>query len=129
MGWGKRADYILHTNEPITAWARYAITRSSRRSSTRAAYPRERMARRRIGAIEGRYGQAVYGTARPPSHEWFSTLCAVTIAEQPAEPRVRVHPPDEALRRAKALPPRERLVIEDVPLDDWTAFQEALAEA
>ena len=58
-----------------------------------------------------------------------STLWVVTIAEQPAEPRVRVYPPDEALRRAKALPPRERLVIEDVPLDDWTAFQEALAEA
>jgi len=37
-------------------------------------------------------------------------------------------PPDEALRRAQPLPPRERLVI-DVPQDEWTAFQEALAEA
>ncbi len=53
----------------------------------------------------------------------------MTIAEQPAEPRVRIYPPDEALRRAEPLPPRERLVIEDVPQDDWTAFQEALAEA
>jgi hypothetical protein len=39
-----------------------------------------------------------------------------------------VYPPDEALRRAQPLPPRERLVIEDVSQDDWTAFQEALAE-
>lgn len=53
----------------------------------------------------------------------------MTIAEQPAEPGVKVYPPDEALRRAKPLPPRERFVIEDVPQDDWTAFREALAEA
>ncbi len=58
-----------------------------------------------------------------------STLGDVTIAEQPAEPGVKVYPPDEALRRAKPLPPRERFVIEDVPQDDWTAFREALAEA
>jgi hypothetical protein len=53
----------------------------------------------------------------------------MSIAEQPDEPKLRVLPPEEALRRAKSLPPRERLVIEDVPEDDWTAFQEALAEA
>jgi hypothetical protein len=53
----------------------------------------------------------------------------VSIAEQPDEPRVRVYPPDEALQRAQPLPSRERLVIEDVPQNDWTAFQEALAEA
>jgi hypothetical protein len=53
----------------------------------------------------------------------------MSIVEQPEEPRMRVLPPEEALRRAKPLPPRERLVIEDVPEDDWTAFQEALAEA
>jgi len=58
-----------------------------------------------------------------------NTLRAVSIAEQPDEPRVRVYPPDEALRRAQPLPPRERLVIDDVPQDEWTAFQEALAEA
>ncbi len=57
------------------------------------------------------------------------TLLAVTIAEQPAEPMVRVYPPEEALRRAQPLPPRDRLVIEDVPQDDWKAFQEALDEA
>ncbi len=55
-------------------------------------------------------------------------LRPVSIVEQPDEPRVAVYPPDEALRRAQPLPPRERLVIEDVPQDDWTAFQEALAE-
>ena len=53
----------------------------------------------------------------------------MTIAEQPAEPRVRVYPPEEALRRAQPLPPRDRLVIEDIPQDDWKAFQEALDEA
>ncbi|MCA1677187.1 MAG: hypothetical protein LC799_35085 [Actinobacteria bacterium] len=52
----------------------------------------------------------------------------MSIAEQPESPRVKVYPPDEALRRAQPLPPRERLVIEDVSQDDWTAFQEALAE-
>jgi len=52
----------------------------------------------------------------------------MSIAEQPDEPRVKVFPPEEALRHAKPLPPRDRLVIEDVPDDDWTAFQEALAE-
>ena len=40
-----------------------------------------------------------------------------------------VYPPEEALRRAQPLPPRDRLVIEDVPQDDWEAFQEALDEA
>lgn len=57
------------------------------------------------------------------------TLGSVTTAEQPAEPRVKVYPPEEALQRTQPLPPRDRLVIEDVPQDDWTAFQEALAEA
>lgn len=56
------------------------------------------------------------------------TMMAVSIAEQPESPSVKVYPPDEALRRAQPLPPRERLVIEDVSQDDWTAFQEALAE-
>ena len=56
-------------------------------------------------------------------------LSAMSIAEQPDDPRMRVLPPAEALRRAKPLPPREQLVIEDVSEDDWTAFQEALAEA
>jgi hypothetical protein len=53
----------------------------------------------------------------------------VSIAEQPDEPRVRVFSPEEALRRAKPLPAPERLVIKDVPDDDWMVFQEALADA
>ena len=56
-------------------------------------------------------------------------LPVVSLAEQPDEPRIKVLPPEEALRRATPLPPRDRLVIEGVPEDDWTAFQEALAEA
>jgi len=42
---------------------------------------------------------------------------------------VLVCPPYEALKRARPLPPRERLVIEDALDDEWAAFQEALAEA
>ena len=30
---------------------------------------------------------------------------------------------------ARPLPPRERGVIEDIPDEEWKAFQEALAEA
>jgi len=53
----------------------------------------------------------------------------VSSVEQPEEPTVRVYPPDEALKRARPLPPRDRLVIEDVPDEEWAAFQEALADA
>ena len=45
------------------------------------------------------------------------------------ERRMRVLPPEEALRCAKPLPAQERLVIENVPEEDWAAFQEALADA
>ncbi len=54
----------------------------------------------------------------------------VSSVEQPEEPTtVRVYPPDEALKRARPLPPRDRLVIKDVPDEEWAAFQEALADA
>jgi hypothetical protein len=53
----------------------------------------------------------------------------MSIAERPDQPSVRVYPPDEALQRARPLPARERLVIEDVPAEEWAAFQEALTEA
>lgn len=53
----------------------------------------------------------------------------MSSVEQPAEPRVQVYPPEEALRRARPLPRREELVIEDVPDEAWDAFEEALAEA
>lgn len=53
---------------------------------------------------------------------------AVSTLEQPEEPRVRVYPPEEALKRARPLPPPVDLVVEDVPDDEWTAFLEALAE-
>ncbi len=57
------------------------------------------------------------------------TLNVVSSVEQPQERPVRVYPPDEALKRARTLPPRDRLVIEDVSDEEWDAFQEALAEA
>lgn len=50
-------------------------------------------------------------------------------AEQPEEPVVRTYPPDEAIKRALPLPPRDRLVIEDVSEDEWAAFQAAIADA
>jgi hypothetical protein len=56
-------------------------------------------------------------------------LAVMSSVEQPEEPVVRTYTPDEAIRRARPLPPRERLVIEDVPEDDWAAFQAALAGA
>ncbi len=42
---------------------------------------------------------------------------------------MRVYRPDEALKRARPLPPRDVLAIADVPDEDWAAFQEALADA
>ncbi len=52
----------------------------------------------------------------------------MSTVEQPEEPIVRVYPPDEALKSARPLPPRDRLVVEDITDDEWKAFQEALAE-
>jgi hypothetical protein len=53
----------------------------------------------------------------------------VSTIEQPDdEPEVRVYPPEEALRRARPLPPPEELVIEGVTGDEWAAFDAALAE-
>jgi hypothetical protein len=51
----------------------------------------------------------------------------VSSVEQLEEPAVRIYQPDEAIKRARPLPPRDRLVIEDVPDEEWAAFQEALA--
>lgn len=58
----------------------------------------------------------------------------VSRVEQPEGPTVRVYPPDAALGFARPLPSRDRLVVDDVTDDDvtddeWSAFQEALAEA
>ncbi len=57
------------------------------------------------------------------------TLAGVSSVEQPSEPRIRFYPPDEALSRARSLPAREHLIIEDVPDEEWAAFLEALAES
>jgi hypothetical protein len=53
----------------------------------------------------------------------------VSSVEEPDEPAVRVYQPGEAIKRARPLPSRDRLVIEDVPDEEWAAFQEALAGA
>jgi hypothetical protein len=58
-----------------------------------------------------------------------STLVVVSSAQQPDDgPPVRVYPPEEALRRATPLLPRERLVLDGVSDGEWQAFREALAE-
>jgi hypothetical protein len=51
----------------------------------------------------------------------------MSSVEQPEEPVVRIYTPDEAIRRARPLPARGRLVIEDVSDEEWAAFQTALA--
>jgi len=56
-------------------------------------------------------------------------MTVVSTVEHSDEPTMIVLPPEEALRQARPLPSRERLVIEDVPLEDWTTFREALTEA
>lgn len=57
------------------------------------------------------------------------TLRGMSTVEQPDEPTVRVYPPDEAIKRARPLPERDRLQIEDVSDEEWKAFQEALTDA
>jgi hypothetical protein len=52
----------------------------------------------------------------------------VSTLEQPGEPELRTYPPEEALRRARPLPQRKDLVVDDVPDGEWAAFQAALAE-
>jgi hypothetical protein len=44
----------------------------------------------------------------------------VSTAEQPNEPRVTIYP-EEALRRARPLPPRESLVIKGAATDTAAA--------
>lgn len=53
----------------------------------------------------------------------------MSAAEPHEQPHVQVYPPEEALRNARPLPPREDLVDEDLTDEEWTALQEALAEA
>ncbi len=53
----------------------------------------------------------------------------MSTVERPEEPTVRFYPSTEALKQARPLPPRDRLVLEDITDEEWKAFQEALAEA
>lgn len=54
----------------------------------------------------------------------------VTSAQRPGgqEPRVEYLDPEDALRRAKPLPPREELEIEDVTVGEAEAFFAALTD-
>lgn len=53
----------------------------------------------------------------------------MSVAEPQDQPSVPIYPPDEALRRARPLPPYEDLFVEGLSEEEWTRFQEALAEA
>jgi len=46
----------------------------------------------------------------------------VSTAEHPDGATLQVLAPEDALRRARPLPPRERLALEDVPPADWASF-------
>jgi hypothetical protein len=52
----------------------------------------------------------------------------VSTDEEPKEPSVRFYPADEALERARPLPSREDLRIEGLTDEEWSTFQDALAE-
>lgn len=52
----------------------------------------------------------------------------MSVIEEPREPSIRVYDPDEAVARARRLPTKEKLVLRDVPDDEWAAFQSVLAE-
>lgn len=53
----------------------------------------------------------------------------VSSVERPEEPKLRFYPPEEALRRAKPLPPpEERGLGDDMTDEEWDAFQKALSE-
>ena len=87
------------------------------------------------GAVRQRQGAAEFPTkgsevgVRGAGPGRRRKLVAVSTVEQPAEPPVGVYAPEEALRRARPLPPRDLLVLEDVADAEWQAFLEALAEA
>lgn len=52
-------------------------------------------------------------------------------AEHHDEEQLRIvfYPPEEALRRARPLPPREEMGLgDDMTDEEWEAFQKALAE-
>jgi hypothetical protein len=51
-----------------------------------------------------------------------------TLDNDRAERRVVVYPPDEALKRASPLVPRDDLVSDGISGEEWDAFQAALAE-
>jgi hypothetical protein len=90
----------------------------------------------RLGGLQRRTAP----TYRPPSAGWGGSLPSrasspfasytetVSTLEQPGEPELRTYPPEEALRRARPLPQRKDLVVDDVPDGEWAAFQAALAE-
>ncbi|MBV8159838.1 MAG: hypothetical protein JO265_02840 [Acidimicrobiia bacterium] len=52
----------------------------------------------------------------------------MSLVEEPKEPGIQVYGPDEAIVRARPLPPSDALVLRDVSDEEWAAFQSALAE-
>jgi hypothetical protein len=53
----------------------------------------------------------------------------MSSVERPEEPRLHFYPPEEGLRRARPLPPREEMGLgDDMTDEEWEAFQKALSE-
>ncbi|QLQ09892.1 MAG: hypothetical protein HZY75_05275 [Nocardioidaceae bacterium] len=55
----------------------------------------------------------------------------MTSVQQPnePEPRVSVHDPEEALRRARPLPAPEDIEIEGLTTEEWDTFYQAISRA
>lgn len=50
------------------------------------------------------------------------------LLKSPKNRTWRLRSPDEVLRRARPFPPRDQVVMKDVPDQEWQAFQDPLAE-
>lgn len=57
---------------------------------------------------------------------WYAA--AMSVAQQPQQPELRVLPPEEALRQARPVPPADDLVIEGLTAEEWEALRAALAD-
>jgi hypothetical protein len=56
------------------------------------------------------------------------TLALVSSVELPEEPRLHFYSPEEGLKKARPLPPRDEMGLgDDMTDEEWEAFQKALS--
>jgi hypothetical protein len=78
------------------------------------------------GRPSARAGRPSYG--RRGRSTAGNTLKSVSTVDQSEEPANRLHLPEECLKRARPIPPREeRGLGDDITDEEWEAFQKALA--